>query len=204
MSRRTGFRQENNKFYIITNGKCSEKIYFELLKQKQRLFKVDIKYINGTPIDVVKTCMEYKEYANQVWALFDIDETYNEGKLLPALQLAAASGIRYAFSNKAFEVWLISHFEQYSKYATNEELKEELTRLINSYGRSKKIVEYKKNDEQLINKLFIPKYKEAVNNAKVVHQTKMRDQKVLNGGNVKIWEMCSCTTVYMLVEALKL
>ena len=53
-------------------------------------------------------------------------------------------------------------------------------------------------------KLFIPKYKQAINNAKIVYQTKIKDQKMLHNGNIKEWEMCSSTTVFMLVEALKL
>ncbi len=203
MARRTGFLHENNKFYILTNGKCSEKLYFDLLKKKQTMYKVEVKFVNGTPLDVVNECVKIVGNANQVWALFDIDEAYNEEKLEPAIQLANKSGVRYAFSNKAFEVWLISHFEQFSRAANNDELIVELNKLVNS-NMSKPKIEYKKNDEQLIKDRFIPKYKDAVNNAKIVYQTKTKDQKMLNSGKVKIWDMCSCTTVFMLVEALKL
>ena len=204
MARKSEFLQEKNLFYIFTNGKSSERVYFDLLKKRQSLFKVVVNYINGTPIDVVNACIKVKSEANQTWALFDVDESYLEGKLLPALQLARTEEIRVAFSNKAFEVWLISHFEQYSKCANNDELKEELTKIINKNHITGKIKEYKKNDEQLIKTLFIPKYKQAINNAKIVYQTKIKDQKMLHNGNIKEWEMCSSTTVFMLVEALKL
>ncbi|UKI14770.1 MAG: hypothetical protein L6V85_01790 [Clostridiales bacterium] len=80
-------------------------------------------------------------------------------------------------------------------------------RLLDEYLNSKKKgLTYEKNDVDSLKKYFIPYYKTAINNAKIVYQKKKVEHEKQYGQNSqpRIWEWNSCTTVYKLVEALLL
>lgn len=67
-------------------------------------------------------------------------------------------------------------------------------------------LKYDKTSEEQLKKYFIPYYETAVENAKVVYQTRMKEHKQRYGEDSKprFWEWNSSTNVYKLVEALKL
>ena len=80
-------------------------------------------------------------------------------------------------------------------------------RLLDGYlSQQKAGLKYDKADCEILEKYFIPNYSMAVNNAKVVYQTKKKEHEKECGENSRppIWNWNSCTTVYKLVEALKL
>lgn len=54
MSRRQKNLQVRNKFYILTNGKETEKNYFELLKCKRSIYDVKVEYHNYDPYKLVE------------------------------------------------------------------------------------------------------------------------------------------------------
>lgn len=49
MSRRQKSLEVRNKFYILTNGKETEKNYFNLIKSKKSIYDVKIEYHNEDP-----------------------------------------------------------------------------------------------------------------------------------------------------------
>ena len=203
MARRMNLINQRTKFYIITNGKETEYNYFSALKSKKSTYDVSISFTNADPIGLVKHAQRFVAESNQVWIVFDVDCTHKDGRLVPAIKMAEEIGVKYAFSNLAFEVWLISHFEKCEKELNTEGHK----RILNKYLAEKKEgLVYEKADASLIKKYFLPYYKTAINNAKIVHQKKKREHESLYGQNSKyeIWKWNSCTTVYKLVEALKL
>ena len=201
--RKQNFINQRSEFYIVTNGKESEYNYFNILKSKKSTYEVKIKYANKDPLGLVRYACDFIKNANQVWVVFDIDYTFEEKRLLPAIELAESNEIKYAISNLAFEVWLISHFKKCEQVLDTEGHK----RLLNEYLNLKnKGLKYEKNDIQSIKKYFIPYYKTAINNAKIVFQKKKYEFEKQSNSNSRlpIWEWNSCTTVYKLVEELKL
>lgn len=206
MTRRNYNRFTNqDKFYIITNGAQTECNYFKLLKSKKSIYDVKIKFENADPLGLVKYAISiYNNHdANQIWCVFDIDYTHQERRLVPAIKLAEQNGIRYAYSNKSFEVWLISHFIKCDKELDindHKKILDDYLKKIDSH------LEYEKTNEELLKKHFIGKYKIAVENAKAVHQNFIKQHRETYGlnSNYRIWEWNSSTTVYKLVEALKL
>ncbi len=191
-----------NKFYIITNGKSSEQNYFNLLKSKKSIYDVKVIFQNNDPVGLVEYAVNLKD-ANQIWLVFDIDYTYKENRLIKAITKAKKYGIKYAFSNLAFEVWLISHFQKcYQELDINGHKK-----ILDNYLNKQKIgLTYSKANIDILKKYFIPNYHNAVINAKIVHQEwiKKNNKKYGNNANQKIWEWNSCTTIYKLIEAMKL
>lgn len=203
MSRRQNLINQRNKFYIITNGRETEYNYFNALKSKKSTYDVTIKFTNKDPLGLVQYTQDFLKDSNQVWIVFDIDYTHEENRLFPAIILAERTGIKYAFSNLAFEVWLISHFKKCDQVLDMNGHE----RLLDEYLNSKKQgLTYEKNDVDSLKKYFIPYYKTAINNAKIVYQKKKVEHEKQYGQNSqpRIWEWNSCTTVYKLVEALLL
>lgn len=203
MARRQNLINQRSKFYIVTNGKETEYNYFNALKSKKSTYDVAIKFANKDPLGLVQYAQDFLSDSNQVWVVFDIDYTHEEKRLLPAIKCAEESGIKYAFSNLAFEVWLISHFKKCDQVLNTDGHKRLLDEYLNS---KKKGLTYEKSDNDSLKKYFIPYYKTAINNAKIVYQKKKVEHEKQYGQNSqpRIWEWNSCTTVYKLVEALRL
>ena len=203
MARKMHERPVRDKFYILTNGKQTEINYFTLLKSKKSLYDVKIKFENADPVGLVEAARYHIEESNQVWVVFDVDNSHQEGRLSIALTLAEKYGIEVAFSNLAFEVWLISHFEKCSKELDTNGHAKILNKHLKECGCNGK---YDKSSEEQLQQYFVPHYKQACENAKVVYQRRMKEHNEQYGENAhpKYWEWNSCTTVFKLVEALKL
>lgn len=203
MARRSGMLTARNIFYIITNGEQNEQNYFRLLKSKHSIYDVKVIFQNADPIGLVDYASKLIKDANQVWCVFDIDYTYEENRLLPALKTASKTGVKVAYSNMAFEVWLISHYEKCDKVLYVDRYQKELDRIFKENGIK---ITYDKTDEKIMKKYFISKYKQAVENAKIIYQkfVKNYNDNHKNSKIFPVWEWNSSTTVYKLVEALKL
>ncbi len=202
MARKSDRLIARNLFYIITNGGQTEYNYFKLLKAKRSVYDVKIIFENADPLGLIRYAQRYIEEANQVWCVFDIDYTHKDKRLIPALKLAEESGIKVAYSNIAFEVWLISHFEKCKVTLQLNDYASELDKLLKESGNNKT---YSKNDENLLKKCFIPNYKKAMENSKIVYQNyvKKHNEKYYNQRQ-PVWNWVSSTTVYKLIESLKL
>lgn len=202
MARRSDRFTARNVFYIITNGEKTESNYFKLLKAHHSVYDVKIIFENADPLGLVQHAQRHISGANQVWCVFDIDDTYKDNRLVPALKQAEESGIKIAYSNVAFEVWLISHFEKCKTTLRLDDYSKELDRLLKGRGIDKP---YRKTDEKLLKDHFIPNYKKAVENSKIVYQNYVKEyNKNPNQQWHPIWNWISSTTVFKLVEALKL
>ncbi len=205
MARKTNKIKPNIDFLIITNGKGTEVNYFTLLKKFNSTYDIFIEFENGNPIQLVEYAIKKSSKAtyNQIWIVFDIDQTHIEGKFIPAIQKAEKNNIKYAFSNIAFEVWLLSHFSPFSKYSTAKELNQLLNDKLKNLNCK---CTYNKNDINMLEKYFLSNYQSAIDNSKFVFQTKLKEHNQIYGQNIqpKFWEWNSCTTVFKLVEAMKL
>lgn len=201
MPRGNGTINQKNEFLIITNGKETEVNYFKLIKKFKSFYKVKLEFQNLDPYELVKYARKYVGKLNQVWVVFDVDNTYQEGKFNSAIMLAEKENVKYAFSNKSFEVWLLSHFCKVESNFSNKELIEEINKKLKE---QKFLGEYIKGDPNILQKYFISKYRDAIINSKIVFQKKLKDHNAINSGKPKYWKWCSSTLVYRLMEALKL
>ena len=158
-------------------------------------------YHKGDPVKLVEYAATKTE-AGKKWCVFDIDSSCEEGRYDKAIKIAKNKGIKCAFSNMAFEVWLLSHYSKFDKGKDCKGLIEEVNILLKNIRYSKL---YEKNDKELLRDKFIPKYMQAVQNSKIVHQNKLKDNNIT--GEVKgkdMQKLNSCTTVYRLIEDLEL
>jgi hypothetical protein len=143
---------------------------------------------------LVKKAVELTEQASidhkinytQVWCVFDRDsfkpENYNT-----AIEQARAEDFKVAYSNEAFELWYLLHFDYVNTGVSRKQYKKMLTKRLAE--------KYKKNDPEIYEKLLKhPKadQQEAIENAK----------KLLNKNAGDYANHNPSTTVFELVESL--
>ena len=193
-----------SKFYILTNGRETEKNYFDLIKSKKSIFDVKVEYQNSNPVQLVRYASQYLREANQVWCVFDIDNNFNDGTLTQAIKLAEETGVQIAYSNIAFEVWLLSHYQKVESSYDNIRLIRQMDKLLRDELRLNR--DYDKSDKELLKRYFLPRLDEAIVNSKVIYQRKIKqhEQEYLGNKNYRIWEWNSSTNVFQLIESLKL
>ena len=73
-----------------------------MIKSNKSIYDVKIEYHNLSSLQLVKYGLTIPN-ANQIWCVFDIDNTMEENILIPTINLAKKNNINIAFSNKAFE-----------------------------------------------------------------------------------------------------
>ncbi len=101
-------REEKLTFLIVCEGRNTEPSYFNQF----RLSSVTIE-INGIGFNTLSLVEKAKEYASEknydrVWVVFDKDEATDDS-FNRAVQLAEKEDFGVAYSNQAFEYWLILH-----------------------------------------------------------------------------------------------
>jgi len=195
---------------IITNGEQEENYFKSLTRSFRSIYKIEVVRQKQNISKMVEFAISGKaerEY-NMVWCVFDIDEQFKEGHLTQdVVALARKNGISLAYSNEAFEVWLMFHFEESVKRIKRTQYDKEMTRLIKKHT-GKDIQDYKsaKTDVELLRKHFVPKAREAATRAKISYQRRVLEHEGLSGrkGCFPFWLWTSTTNVFNLVERLML
>ena len=127
LNRRTGTRRENRKLLVVTEGK-TEKEYLEGLMQSLRpdgmqVTPIDVVDGRGEPSKVLKTakarCHSHTDDYDEVWLLLDVDQ---HAKLTPVLRETRQENFSAAVSNPCFEVWLLWHFEDWTREGSSSEV----------------------------------------------------------------------------------
>jgi hypothetical protein len=159
------------RILIVCEGKKTEPNYFKWWeKQLENIKKAaKSKVVGGIDVNIfgdeinvkgegkntnslVKKAIELNNQANyekinytQVWCVFDHDsfppENYNA-----AIDKARANDFKVAYSNEAFELWYLLHFNDVNTGVGREQYKEKLTERLGE--------EYKKNDPTMYEKLL--------------------------------------------------
>ena len=191
-----------DEFLILTNGRQTEKNYFEAIRANYKsIFKISVKFMNDDPIALVNHAIAEKTDQNRIWCVFDKDEVPT-ASIEQAMKTAIAKGIGVAFSNMAFEVWLIDHFEKCCNEKDADKLFAEMDQLLKVNGYFKG---YSKEDKQMMEEILMPRLDEAVHNADVVMQTRvLQYQQTHRGENYPVCDWNSFTSVHKLIDVLKL
>lgn len=120
-------KPEKKSFLIISEGKNTEKSYFEQFRLSNaeikavgvgdNTFSLVEKAIRIRDEENEKRIRERKEPFDFVWCVFDADPKPDNPQQLTnfinAIHLAERNNMKVAYSNQAFEYWLILHFEDH-------------------------------------------------------------------------------------------
>jgi hypothetical protein len=152
-----------------------------------------VKLLENT-INLVKEAIKLKKNDgdyDQVWCVFDKDsfpiENFNK-----ALELAEDNDIKVAYSNEAFEIWYILHFDYRDTAMSRQEYQDVLTQKL----RNAKLIDlnkqYRKNDNNMYE--YLEKLQsQAIKNSKRLLEQYNPPQPAIDNPS---------TTVHLLVEEL--
>ena len=120
---------EKPTILIVCEGQNTEPSYFNNFKLPSATVKsigegYNTKYLVKRAIILSK-----QEAYNQVWCVFDKDD-FDDNDFNSAITLANQNGIRVAYSNQAFEYWIILHFNDHQGGEITRKIYDEL---INKY-----------------------------------------------------------------------
>lgn len=137
-------------FLIVCEGERTEPNYFEAFRVPKEV--IDVIGAGDNTINLVRKAISRREEGNydQVWVVMDKDnfpvENFNN-----ALSLAREQGIRVAYSNEAFELWYLLHFDFHNAALSRSTYKERLSaRLGFEYKKNNPYIFEALEDKQLI------------------------------------------------------
>ena len=194
------FRERRVYFLIICEGEKTEPNYFISLKKDlpiNTLVVADMT-IEGTGKNtesLIDFILKYRKNLIQkfdrIWAVFDRD-SFTKKQFNNAIVQAKANGINCAWSNEAFELWFLLHFQFVNSGIPRQDYQSFLEREIKRV--SQKEYSYKKND---------------INTYSILKEYGDQKQAIDWAKNLKVSyndsrhaEHNPCTLVYLLIEEL--
>lgn len=144
-SRRQDNRELRQVFLIVCEGEKTEPNYFKAFRVPKDVI-CDIHGVgHNTRSLVEKTIsMAQRRRYDQVWVVMDKD-SFSVDQFNQALQLAQNNNIQVAYSNEAFEIWDLLHFDFHQSALSRTTYQQRLTDRLGS--------KYQKNDRLMYSKL---------------------------------------------------
>ena len=191
-------RIERKAVLIALEDTKSSKYYFSaLLKDKGFRGKVIIATHKGTnPKKVLEALRKHKEKNpndkfEKEWIVIDKDDWTKE-EFKGTIETTRQTNICVAFSNEAYELWILLHFEKVSAHTNRTDLNSKL----NQYFEAKFGKSYSKSSQDVY-KLIIGLQNEAIKNAENLIKMHIRDH-----GKLKPYEQNPLTMIHQLVTCL--
>jgi hypothetical protein len=108
--RKVGTRELRQRFLIVCEGEKTEPNYFRSFRVPGLV--VDIRGVGENPSCLVKTTekLNQQDEYDQIWCMFDRDD-WTTQDFNNAIKKAKTLKFQVAYSNEAFELWYVLHFE---------------------------------------------------------------------------------------------
>lgn len=132
---------------IVCEGTKTEPNYFEAFAEKRQgviVYDIEVKGLGSGTKDVVEKAiyLKGKNDYDRVWAVFDKDEfpakDFNE-----AISLGQKNGIEVAWSNEAFELWYLYHFQNVTTGVSRKDYETKISAAVNASSKYKSREKYK-------------------------------------------------------------
>lgn len=192
-------------FLIVCEGEKTEPNYFKSFKTnvKSFVYTIDTLGEGSNTKDLVKRTIKARDKSSQqydsVWVVFDKD-SFSPDNFNGAIQLASHNDIKVGWSNEAFELWYLLHFQYRNTYMSREDYKKAIEKEVNdkitAQSKSKKVKPfvYKKNSADMYD--LLERYgnqEQAIKNA----------EKLIASHNCNNFAIHNpCTRVHLLVQEL--
>lgn len=178
-------REVKQRFLIVCEGEKTEPNYFRSFRVPGNV--IHIKGVGYNPSKLVDRTKElYKqeeEDYDQVWYVFDRDDWLTQD-FNNAINKANNQKFMVAYSNEAFELWYVLHFEFLNTGIPRKDYINKLNTLLDK--------EYRKNSDTIYNDLF-DRQETAIKNA---------ENLIKQYGKPNPPQDNPSTTVHLLVKAL--
>lgn len=152
-SRRINTREELPRILIVCEGEETEPKYFKSFRVSS--LAVAVRGLGRDPNGVVRYAISKKGEYEHVWCVFDKDEIPDQS-FNAAIREAEENGIKVAYSNQAFELWYLLHFDYVDVACPRQDY---ISRL-----KGKLHGGYRKNDAGLYD-LLLPRQEAAIGRA---------------------------------------
>ena len=154
--RKVDIREVKQRFLIVCEGEKTEPNYFRSFRLPTTVV-IDIKGLGENPSKLVQSANDLKdrEDYDQVWCVFDRD-SWTKEDFNNAIASAINYNFRVAYSNEAFELWYVLHFEFLNTGIPRSDYMKKLTSLLGH--------KYEKNSLTIYDDLF-DKQSTAIKNA---------------------------------------
>lgn len=127
-------REVKPTILIVCEGENTEPSYFSQFKLTSATIKTVGNGFNTESLVQAAIKLVEKQYYEQVWCVFDKD-TFPAERFNNAINMAEARGINVAYSNQAFEYWLILHFEDHQGAKMNRsDYHEKINQYLDEFG----------------------------------------------------------------------
>ena len=141
--------KKRDNVLIVTEGERTEPLYFEGF----RLANVTVEGCGYNCDSLIRHAKhlenQYKrnqgKVFDKIWCVFDRD-SFPLANFDSAFALAAAYGYEVAYSNEAFELWYLLHFNYYDSQLSRQQYCDKLTALLG--------FRYSKNDRRIYSMLL--------------------------------------------------
>jgi hypothetical protein len=183
--RKVNTREVKQRFLIVCEGEKTEPNYFRSFRVPKNVAEINVQGLGENLSKLVESAKELNKQDDydQVWCVFDRNswtiEDFNN-----AIKNADAQEFKVAYSNEAFELWYVLHFEFLNTAIPRSDYLRKLTSL---FGRT-----YQKNSERIYDDL-LDKQSIAIRNAE--NLLKQYDPHIPAKHNPS-------TTVHLLVQEL--
>ena len=185
---------------IVCEGTKTEPNYFEAFAEKRQgviVYDIEVKGLGRGTKDVVEKAiyLKGKNDYDRVWAVFDKDEfpakDFNE-----AISLGQKNGIEVAWSNEAFELWYLYHFQNVTTGVSRKDYETKISAAVNASSKYKSREKYKYAKKNPDNFKIMTTYGSMVSALRYA-ETKRGEYTDSRYANHN-----PCTTVYRLVRQL--
>jgi hypothetical protein len=158
--RNQGTKEIRVHFLIVCEGEKTEPNYFKSFKTnvKSFVYTIDTLGEGSNTRDLVKRTIRARDKSSltydSVWVVFDKD-SFTPNNFNGAIQFAESNSIKVGWSNEAFELWYLLHFQYRNTSMSRIDYKKAIEDEINakiiakSKSKSPRKFEYKKNSEEM-------------------------------------------------------
>ncbi len=150
--RTTGQRELRQRFLIVCEGSKTEPNYFNAFRAAKEIIDVEVLGLGLDPLTLVQEAIRRSGEAkrakapyDQVWCVFDRDD-WPVQMFSQAIELVRNKGLRVAYSNEAFELWYLLHFDYHDTAISRSTYQRRLTERLG--------FAYRKNNPEMYRVLF--------------------------------------------------
>ena len=136
--RQVDARSVKERFLIVCEGEKTEPLYFEGFRVPGRVLEVVGTGHNTISLvsQAIRLIHEEIQDSDQCWCVFDRD-SFDPDDFNNAIRKAEAAGFRVAYSNQAFELWYLLHFDDHRSALSRTQYEPILTqRLGHAYRKN--------------------------------------------------------------------
>lgn len=148
-SRKVNIREVKQRFLIVCEGAKTEPSYFKKFRVPTKV--IDVEGMGENPSRLVQSAIDLKTEAveadeeyDQVWCVFDRDD-WPPHDFNSAIYKAESHSLKVAYSNEAFELWYVLHFEFLNTGIPRSDYIKKLTKLLGK--------KYQKNSDTIYDEL---------------------------------------------------